>query len=59
MVPAGEITQATVDALVRHLEPDDVIIDGGNSSYRDDIVRAGIAANSGIHYLDVGTSGGV
>jgi 6-phosphogluconate dehydrogenase len=59
MVPAGEITQAAVDGLARYLEPDDVIIDGGNSSYRDDIARAAAVADRGIHYLDVGTSGGV
>jgi 6-phosphogluconate dehydrogenase len=59
MVPAGEITQATVDALAQHLEPDDVIIDGGNSSYRDDIARAAAVADRGIQYVDVGTSGGV
>jgi 6-phosphogluconate dehydrogenase len=59
MVPAGEITQATIDGLAQHLEPDDVIIDGGNSYYRDDIARAAAVADRGIHYLDVGTSGGV
>ena len=59
MVPAGEITQAAVDGLARHLEPDDVIIDGGNTSYRDDIARAAVVAERGIHYVDIGTSGGV
>jgi 6-phosphogluconate dehydrogenase len=59
MVPAGAITQATVDALAEHLEPDDVVIDGGNTYYRDDIARAAALADRGIRYVDVGTSGGV
>jgi 6-phosphogluconate dehydrogenase len=59
MVPAGEITGRTVDGLAEHLEPDDVIIDGGNTYYRDDIARAAALSESGIHYVDVGTSGGV
>lgn len=59
MVPAGEITAKTVGELAEHLESGDVIIDGGNSYYRDDIARAGAVAKKGIHYLDVGTSGGV
>ena len=59
MVPAGDITETVVTELLTVLEPGDVIIDGGNSYYRDDIRRAGIAAEQGITYLDVGTSGGV
>jgi 6-phosphogluconate dehydrogenase len=59
MVPAGDITSKTVAAVAAHLDPDDVIIDGGNSYYRDDITRARSVAESGIHYVDVGTSGGV
>jgi 6-phosphogluconate dehydrogenase len=59
MVPAGAITDTTVDGLAEHLDPDDVIIDGGNSYYRDDIARAAALSDRGIHYLDVGTSGGV
>jgi 6-phosphogluconate dehydrogenase len=59
MVPAGKITQATVEALADQLGEDDVIIDGGNSYYRDDIARAGAVSGAGIHYIDVGTSGGV
>ena len=59
MVPAGEITGKTVSELAGHLEKGDAIIDGGNSYYRDDIDRAAAVAKSGIHYLDVGTSGGV
>ncbi|MFL5914935.1 MAG: phosphogluconate dehydrogenase (NAD(+)-dependent, decarboxylating) [Gaiellaceae bacterium] len=58
MVPAA-ITGRVVDELVALLQPDDVIIDGGNSFYRDDIGRANALAAKGIHYVDVGTSGGV
>lgn len=59
MVPAGAITESVVDELSGLLEPGDTIIDGGNSYYRDDIRRAGALAGKGIHYIDVGTSGGV
>ncbi|MEW1659029.1 phosphogluconate dehydrogenase (NAD(+)-dependent, decarboxylating) [Streptomyces sp. NPDC093707] len=59
MVPAGEITAKTVDGLAEHMEADDVVIDGGNSYYRDDITRSEALSTSGIHYVDVGTSGGV
>jgi 6-phosphogluconate dehydrogenase len=59
MVPAGQITEQTVSDLGERLEPGDVIIDGGNSYYRDDIARAAALGPKGIHYLDVGTSGGV
>jgi len=59
MVPAGEITESTVEALASRLEPGDTIIDGGNSYYRDDIRRAGELTEKGIRYLDCGTSGGV
>jgi len=59
MVPAGEIAGDTVRALGERMDPGDVIIDGGNSYYRDDIDRAGVLAKQGVHYLDVGTSGGV
>ncbi len=58
MVPAG-ITGKTVQDVVSNLEPDDVVIDGGNSYYRDDIDRAAALEPKGIHYIDVGTSGGV
>ena len=58
MVPAA-FTGATVTDVAGVFEAGDVIIDGGNSYYRDDIVRAAELATSGIHYLDVGTSGGV
>ncbi len=59
MVPAGQITEDTVSELAQHLEAGDVIIDGGNSSYRDDIARAAALRDKGMHYVDVGTSGGV
>jgi 6-phosphogluconate dehydrogenase len=58
MVPAA-VVQPTLDELVGVLEPDDIVIDGGNSYYRDDIVRAKALKESGIHYVDCGTSGGV
>lgn len=58
MLPAA-ITQGVLDELVRHLDGDDVVIDGGNSYYHDDITRARQLATSGVHYVDCGTSGGV
>ncbi len=59
MVPAGDITARSIEQLSEILESDDVIIDGGNSYYRDDIARAAAIADRGIHLVDVGTSGGV
>ncbi|MBA3020373.1 phosphogluconate dehydrogenase (NAD(+)-dependent, decarboxylating) [Propionicimonas sp.] len=59
MVPAGAITTDTVNDLAAHLDAGDVIIDGGNSHYHDDLSRAAVLAERGIGYLDVGTSGGV
>ena len=58
MVPAAVVDEV-LTALVPHLEAGDIVIDGGNSYYRDDIRRAQKLAESGLHYLDVGTSGGV
>ncbi|MCW2953921.1 MAG: 6-phosphogluconate dehydrogenase, decarboxylating [Conexibacter sp.] len=58
MVPAG-VVDATLAELVPLLDADDVVIDGGNSYYRDDQRRAGELAQRSLHYLDVGTSGGV
>jgi len=58
MIPAG-ITERVVMEVADLMEPGDIIIDGGNSSYRDDIDRAKRLAPKGIHYVDVGTSGGV
>lgn len=59
MVPAGEITENVVSELIEKLSPGDIIIDGGNSYYRDDLRHSTQASAKGINYLDVGTSGGV
>jgi 6-phosphogluconate dehydrogenase len=59
MLPAGEITETTIAALAKLLAVDDVIIDGGNTFFHDDVRRAATLRANGIHYLDVGTSGGV
>ena len=58
MVPAGGV-DTTIKDLLPHLTPGDILIDGGNSYYVDDIRRAHELAQKGIHYVDVGTSGGV
>jgi len=59
MLPAGEATGSTIDALAALVSPGDVIIDGGNSFWKDDIRRGRALAKQGVHFLDVGTSGGV
>lgn len=59
MLPAGEITETTIRELSDLLEPGDVIIDGGNSFYKDDIRRARQLAAKGLKCIDVGTSGGI
>jgi 6-phosphogluconate dehydrogenase len=59
MVPAGAATQQTIDTLAPLLDADDIVIDGGNSMYRDSIARHGTLQRHGIHFVDVGTSGGV
>src|ERR1700722_10115451 len=59
MLPAGEVTEDTVQTLAGLLEPDDIIIDGGNSFYKDDIRRAKLLTDKRIQYVDCGTSGGV
>ena len=59
MVPAGAPTEDTVAALAEHFSAGDVLIDGGNSYFKDDVRRAAALAPLGIRYLDVGTSGGV
>ncbi len=59
MLPAGEATEQMVEQLAGLLDKDDVIVDGGNSFYKDDIRRAKTLADKGIHYVDCGTSGGV
>jgi 6-phosphogluconate dehydrogenase len=58
MVPAG-VAGKTVEKLASRMDDDDIIIDGGNSYYRDDILRAKALKTRGIHYIDCGTSGGV
>jgi 6-phosphogluconate dehydrogenase len=59
MVPAGGPTEATVQKLAPHLQAGDAIIDGGNSYFKDDVRRAKELKGKGVHYVDVGTSGGV
>jgi 6-phosphogluconate dehydrogenase len=59
MVPAGDATQQTVDRLAELLDAGDTIVDGGNSKWTDDMARAEALKPKGIHYVDVGTSGGV
>ena len=59
MVPAGEITESTVDELTRHMSSGDTLIDGGNSNYKESIRRAARLSGLGIDMLDSGTSGGV
>jgi 6-phosphogluconate dehydrogenase len=59
MVPAGEITEKTISDVAAALDSGDAIIDGGNSYYRDDIRRAEMLRESGIDFIDCGTSGGV
>ncbi|MGC1955519.1 MAG: decarboxylating 6-phosphogluconate dehydrogenase [Gammaproteobacteria bacterium] len=59
MVPAGEPTEQTVTGLAERIDLGDTIIDGGNSYFKDDVARAARLASRGIHYVDVGTSGGI
>ena len=59
MVPSGAALDAAIDTLTRTLSAGDIIVDGGNSWYRDTMVRAARAAASQLHYVDVGTSGGI
>jgi 6-phosphogluconate dehydrogenase len=59
MVPAGDPTEKTVQALISTMQSGDTIIDGGNSYFKDDIRRSKMLRDKGIHYVDVGTSGGV
>jgi 6-phosphogluconate dehydrogenase len=58
MVPAG-VTGSVVDEVAAHLDAGDIVIDGGNSNYRDDMVRAAALGERGIRFVDCGTSGGV
>ncbi|MEK9278319.1 decarboxylating 6-phosphogluconate dehydrogenase [Bradyrhizobium sp. ISRA442] len=59
MLPAGRITETTIDALAGVMQAGDVIIDGGNTFWQDDVRRGKALNTRGIHYVDVGTSGGV
>ena len=59
MVPAGDPTEQMVTTLARVMEAGDTIIDGGNSFYKDDVRRSKTVGQKGVHYLDVGTSGGI
>src|SRR5438105_12594514 len=59
MLPAGKITEDTLEQLSKLLDKGDIIIDGGNSFYKDDVRRAHALRPTGIHYVDCGTSGGV
>jgi 6-phosphogluconate dehydrogenase len=59
MLPAGHITEAAIDTLANLMQADDVIIDGGNAFWQDDVRRGKALKDRGIHYFDVGTSGGV
>jgi 6-phosphogluconate dehydrogenase len=59
MVPAGGPTKSTVQALAQNMKAGDIMIDGGNSYFKDDIRRSKMLSEKGVHYVDVGTSGGV
>lgn len=59
MVPAGDATERAVDELAGLLSPGDTVIDGGNTYFKDDVARAERLSARGLHYVDVGTSGGV
>ncbi|MGB9234017.1 MAG: decarboxylating 6-phosphogluconate dehydrogenase [Terriglobales bacterium] len=59
MVPSGDATEKTVQSLLSRMQAGDTIIDGGNSYFKDDVRRSQLCAVKGVHYVDVGTSGGV
>ncbi|MBL8861708.1 MAG: decarboxylating 6-phosphogluconate dehydrogenase [Planctomycetes bacterium] len=59
MLPAGDVTEEMVQRLGRLLEKGDVVVDGGNTYFKDDVRRSKVLAEKGIHYVDCGTSGGV
>jgi 6-phosphogluconate dehydrogenase len=59
VVPAGDPTEQTINQLAEALSPGDIIIDGGNSNYKDSMRRGAALQESGLHFVDVGTSGGV
>jgi 6-phosphogluconate dehydrogenase len=59
MVPSGQITLETFDSLLELAQPDDVIVDGGNSNWHDSQAKHAVAMETGVHFVDVGVSGGV
>jgi 6-phosphogluconate dehydrogenase len=59
MVPAGDVTDQTIEHLLTLLSPGDIIIDGGNSNWHDTVRHAELVTAKGLHFLDVGTSGGI
>ncbi|MGH9938248.1 MAG: phosphogluconate dehydrogenase (NAD(+)-dependent, decarboxylating), partial [Blastocatellia bacterium] len=59
MVPAGDPTEKTIDRLSKSMSAGDIVIDGGNSHFKDDVRRAKLLAEKGVNYVDVGTSGGI
>ena len=59
MVPAGEPTDQVVNCLLGVLDPEDIIVDGGNSNYKDSLRHAEVANEAGLHFVDVGVSGGI
>lgn len=59
MVPVGDATEATIDGLMPLLSPGDVMLDGGNSNYKDTVRRGEKLREKGVHFMDVGTSGGI
>jgi 6-phosphogluconate dehydrogenase len=59
MVPSGSPTEATILEIAQSLAPGDIVIDGGNSNYKDSVRRAALLAQQGIHFVDVGISGGI
>lgn len=59
MLPSGDITNTMIEYLINHLSHKDIIIDGGNSNYKDNLKQAEVARAAGINYFDVGTSGGM
>ncbi len=59
MVPSGEITENTINSVASHLDIGDIVLDGGNSNYRDSMRRASALAEKGVKFMDVGTSGGI
>ena len=59
MLPAGDVVDDTIEALIPLISPGDIIVDGGNTNYKDDIRRARRLKASGVHYMDAGVSGGI